>query len=549
MWQRKLSEGLAKNEKYDINRWNATFNNINKRNYTPQRCDNFCPYKDECEHGLNMVLQGKIPRGQVNIYEQPVLKSLKDAETKLFDIIEVIQAKGVVGKIDCIKAPTGIGKTELYLDAKDTTIALPTHKLKAEVYRRSLAIGNDVEVTPELPDLPIRHKNIIEHYYSIGAYDSATIYINNLAEEFPEVKEYLVQMERALKAEKTLFTTHQKLMYLPDNHNKTIIIDEDVFNTMFPIDSVAMADWKSLEGIKFIDNDSQETINNLLKFVGQGKMDIVYEMPNNSLKRNTKVYNKIVSNARINTNILGFLECTHFIKSFTKEKVEIINFISKRDLPLNKKIIIMSATLNEQMCKLAFGDRMVWHDIGDVDLIGKIIQYPQKSFSRWQVRKNDNLINMVQGIIGNMSTITFKALSDNFNTIATYGATAGLDEFGGRDIAVVGTPHVNPMMYLLFAHALGLKLESNETEMTYRKIKRNGFEYYFNTYDEEMLREIQLYLIESELLQAIGRARILRNDCTVIVFSNLPIHQSELKYLTKEEWDIAYLTGNNYRQD
>ena len=46
-----------------------------------------------------------------------------------------------------------------------------------------------------------------------------------------------------------------------------------------------------------------------------------------------------------------------------------------------------------------------------------------------------------------------------------------------------------------------------------------------------MLREIQLHMIESELLQAIGRARLLRNKCKVILLSNLPITQAEFMYL------------------
>jgi len=46
-----------------------------------------------------------------------------------------------------------------------------------------------------------------------------------------------------------------------------------------------------------------------------------------------------------------------------------------------------------------------------------------------------------------------------------------------------------------------------------------------------LLREIQISIIESELIQSIGRARLLRNDCTVVVLSNLPIQQAEFVYL------------------
>jgi hypothetical protein len=55
------------------------------------------------------------------------------------------------------------------------------------------------------------------------------------------------------------------------------------------------------------------------------------------------------------------------------------------------------------------------------------------------------------------------------------------------------------------------------------KIDWKGFRFRFTTYEDEMLRNIQLRAIERELVQAIGRARSLRTDAEVIVFSNLPL--------------------------
>jgi hypothetical protein len=49
----------------------------------------------------------------------------------------------------------------------------------------------------------------------------------------------------------------------------------------------------------------------------------------------------------------------------------------------------------------------------------------------------------------------------------------------------------------------------------------------FNCYDNLELREIQLGLIESDLIQAIGRARTLRTDATVEVYSNFPLRISD----------------------
>ena len=42
------------------------------------------------------------------------------------------------------------------------------------------------------------------------------------------------------------------------------------------------------------------------------------------------------------------------------------------------------------------------------------------------------------------------------------------------------------------------------------------------------LRKVQLWMISSALEQAIGRARLLRNDCTVTVFARFPVDQAKV---------------------
>jgi len=244
----------------------------------------------------------------------------------------------------------------------------------------------------------------------------------------------------------------------------------------------------------------------------------------------------LVLENKINTNILGFLNCSHFVKYESNGKV-IFSFINKRTLPEKKKIIVLSATANEYIYKLMFGERVEFIDIGLVETIGKVEQYPQKSFSRYRMDEDNNIKRLAQALTKGTPVISFKGESFD-NTVATFGATAGIDAFKGKDIAVIGTPHVNPTAYLLYANALGKKprLNDSRTSMKYIKVQRNGFEFWFNTFsDDDILQEIQLHLIESELIQAIGRARILREDCVVTVLSNLPIQGAEFKYLTKDE--------------
>jgi len=51
----------------------------------------------------------------------------------------------------------------------------------------------------------------------------------------------------------------------------------------------------------------------------------------------------------------------------------------------------------------------------------------------------------------------------------------------------------------------------------------------FYTYSDPILRDIQFWLIESELEQAVGRARLLRKDCVVYLYSNFPLSQAILE--------------------
>ena len=47
---------------------------------------------------------------------------------------------------------------------------------------------------------------------------------------------------------------------------------------------------------------------------------------------------------------------------------------------------------------------------------------------------------------------------------------------------------------------------------------------------------IQFWMIESELEQSVGRARLLREDCTVYLFSDFLLHQSNIKQIQNQNF-------------
>jgi hypothetical protein len=133
-------------------------------------------------------------------------------------------------------------------------------------------------------------------------------------------------------------------------------------------------------------------------------------------------------------------------------------------------------------------------------------------------------------LVGDKPVITFKSFGEQFQNPVKemyFGNCSGYDSMSGKDIVVVGIPHRNNIEYFLIAKVLGIDFKTTETTMSFQKIEYNGFRFKFNCFDNEELRSIQLTLIESDLIQAVGRARTLRTDATVEVYSNFPLRISD----------------------
>jgi hypothetical protein len=187
----------------------------------------------------------------------------------------------------------------------------------------------------------------------------------------------------------------------------------------------------------------------------------------------------------------------------------------------------MSATPQIEVYKSLYGDRVKIIDIPLAESQGKIIQHAKNGYSRSYLKSNQvpKLIEQ----IGDRTVITFQKYKNIFPTahpLMHYGNCEGYDFLNGVDLAVVGTSHKNELHYLFTAYALRIDLASVNLELQDLKIDWKGFRFRFTTYEDERLRNIQLGAIEADLVQAIGRARSLRTDAEVLVFSNLPLQVS-----------------------
>ena len=80
-------------------------------------------------------------------------------------------------------------------------------------------------------------------------------------------------------------------------------------------------------------------------------------------------------------------------------------------------------------------------------------------------------------------------------------------------------------VYKLFAAHLGIDVN---TKMKFLEVEDECDKYWLHTYKESVLRKIQLWLLKSGLIQAVGRARLLRCNCTVKLYASIPLSRTEI---------------------
>lgn len=547
--------------------WNIMYRQIRKANYTPMRCESFCPFAGQCEHAKNMIEQGKIQKNTVQKLSNDMEpKTVEEARAELEKTFNQILKDGEEKGIYIIKAPTGIGKTYIYVNAakkKNITVAVPTHQLKQEVKERMQQSGvRNIVTTPTLPELSPVNAQKLNRLYSTGAIRAAHGFLRKLADQNDEdskkADDYLFNLERIQRlVNSSILTTHHRALYQRDQ-NKILVIDEDIIPTLFPQGSIRLSDFlltmeKLIE--KIDDEETKQVLQHLRDKVMGLNLQVVQEMDSCFYNLADKIEKIVASDDTIDSNILGFLNCLFFVKTKSLFKEEYVNFISRRELPKNKKIIIMSATISKEICEIIWPNAKFF-DIGEVEMEGEVIQIPYRSFSRLSFFNNSAEMKFLKNSLinaynPNSIEISYKHFMDK-NTIwlddATwFGNTTGFDRLNGQNITIVGTPNLNPISYLLFASALGFKLTLDDSVMTYKIVVRNGFRFYYMTYsNNEKLMEIQFYLTESELIQAVGRARALTNNVRVLVLSNLPVPGANIINLDKE--DVIQIKNNYIRK-
>lgn len=515
---------------------------------------------DECNNeGYTMLDTIINRRGNIRSIDEVELISVEEAREELYQVFSDALLDKDPEAFHVIKADAGIGKTEAIKRIENfnkTVIAYSNHKLGSEISERL-----SIEDAIYLKDIEITDKRILEecnYYLNIGYYkESYNIlkrYIETLLikeyedttdeelakEEVNRINEFLSSLKEFRITTKPILCTHSKILNLNNKNVDTYVIDEDIVPTLCPTIKLDFHRILVLEQMAMA-ADNKLLINGLR--VLKGCVTSAIENTSIVIKVPTIHYDKkevikfIEANAgHLQENIIDMLS----IKFVTCDSRGNVVGIIKRNLPKGK-IIIMSATANETIYKELFKDRnVVFHRISPIKHRGNLVLH-YGGYSRIYFNKNmEKVIKKIRDESEEVkNVITFKKYKhhfekEGFNVIATYGACTGIDRYNGQDLIVAGTPHCNDSYYKLMAALIKSDARVVVTP-EYQNVKRNGFEFYINTFnaeiedsDSELLREIQYYYIESELTQAVGRARLISNYATVHYFASYPLVGSKL---------------------
>lgn len=533
-----LFKEILKKHDYDIKKWKYYIKYAKDNVYLPQSCEGHCRYADSCNHKVNMAVTVQEKKPIIRVEGEEEYYDIEEVYRYVYDCLWKAAEIWRPG-IRIIPAQTAIGKTRAYCDliAEDTEknymIAVPTNRLKKEVALRLENLGVDVTVTPSIEDMNFvgSFMEQVNRYYQLGLGQRVTSMMFDYIEENQDAedrevkntvwkcREYL-NTENCIAQSKVVVTTHARLMTFSENmiQRFVVIVDEDIISSIFKnCYTVSVSDLKKAESSGKCPDLLRMRIKEVLgtkkcvysKFAETGEYAF---LPESELER-----------LMIDTNVNELSTAG----SYVIDGEEVKYFCPQR-LPQGR-YIVLSATADPDLYRMYFRYR-------DIEVYpykramykGNLKQLTAYSMSRRciQIQKK-SLVNYLKQYKGSHKIITFMKYEEEFQGSGLhFGNAEGVDAFNGDNLLVVGTPHLSDFIYKLIGCSLGMDV--NEDGLTERRITYHGYEFDFMTFKKEKLRSLQLYFISKELEQCIGRARLLRNDCEVVVLSNFPCEQAEL---------------------
>ncbi len=366
-----------------------------------------------------------------------------------------------------------------------------------------------------------------------------------------DCNKFIVLEKEIEDCSKIIVCTHAKLPFVLDSNVviKTVFLDESIDDTLlFKIDTISRDDIATL--LKLVPQNNISEFEGMVARINHGikqKAVVIREQLLLNSQDKQGILDIVNSNKyRFSSPILTIMDNSLVIVPKYEKKnhdgFAVCNtvFVVKANADLfnhypTVSFINVSATFHEGINRQLFGQA-----VQTVDYIkesNQIRLYHTNTCSKQNLNKlmqDSTWVDYVKKIAENMPVITFKKLKEDFSGLGLnvvddmhYWKCVGMDKLAGQDITIIGTPHSNEYKYLCIGAVLGYDIA--DTQKNKQEIEYNGYRFNFYTYtNNQFLRELQLYFIDSQLCQAVGRARTIRTNAIVHVFSNFPIRGATL---------------------
>jgi len=383
-------------------------------------------------------------------------------------------------------------------------VAFPTHSLRKEFADRLVADYPEIWFHATLPSpvdtLDEIDRDEVIYLYSVKNFKMAGMHLTEAGKTNDAVQEYKKSYAKAnqLSEGTILFTTHHQIgRFIEQYPDRLAIIDEDPINNILRTDKIQTKKVTDLVNIPH-------------------EKDKLYK-------------SQFTTKSVDNTHVDDFLTCDYY-----ESDGNYINYIKHNKFNLDK-VTILSATASKEIYE-KLEPNLIFKEIPYVKTIGSIEQYADATYSASYFNNNPKVFDKIREQFKNITLITHKKLNDNnneSNTSMHLRNAQGYDELKGKDIAVVGTSFPSPTRVKLISSVLNKGVLEGRLVNKMVNMK-DGRRFKFFTYMNTVLNAVHMWEIESSLIQAIGRARILRTNAKVTVFSNLLLPNAKI-LATKEK--------------
>ena len=537
----KLIEG--KNTKSSV-RWENSAEQFKVDSYSPIGCSH-CSKFGSCPNGKDYKNLRGVVANRTKIepveYEEPEYMSIEEAREELKDSIGSC-INNNANTVYVIETPAAVGKTQTVLDnfLNHGVMAFPNHNLKEEKYNWLLSNGKSAYSTQNIKDVvtddsdmkkvskAFRTNNYQRVKEIVSKYDGGVDYLNR----------------RGIPLTNNTLTTHEKTFnssYASDVD--TIFYDEDPSASMLLYNS-----WN----IKKVISDANKLM----------KKEVISTVERNLIVTECTRWSKLRTEASIylktDPTIKKLRSLGQSIKSRLKTTSVILNtnlplllqskvvsnssFMVARKFSSGKRIIVLSATPDiaalTRIAELSGKQIEVIKSNKSIKRIGNINQVLINT-SRIKIDDNtDKIKEMSKGSV----VITYKSKVGTYNNdtdnVPYGGNTTGYNHLKGKNIDIAYTMQAQPEYYRM-KYAMLYEKPPTSKMFVNKKVRWNNSRFVFYTSKDEKLQNVIFQHIDSEMVQAIERARTLTELCNVTVYSNFvcsiveSVNVKQLKYETE----------------